>query len=214
MTIKEAREKQNMSIRELAKRLNLSHPLIIHYENGTRKPTDKRLEEIAHILNVSVDTLKESVATTEYKESESAQQRERKADKEKLSFKRLSKSLISEYLESKQCRLTSAQIEEEDRKKTFDFMFQFNNKTYFYDTHSFYREGLLTREALTKVIGDWVLFQPFSENEIPVLVINSQDNKMDRELISKIQKNTLIHMVITVVNTEKGSVSWTEFSRL
>jgi transcriptional regulator with XRE-family HTH domain len=57
--IRELREKQDLSLREFAKRLgDLSAAFVSDVELGHRFPSDKVLEKMAHILRVSADDLR------------------------------------------------------------------------------------------------------------------------------------------------------------
>ena len=56
--IRELREKKDLSLRELAKRLNLSAAFLSDIELGRRFPSDEVLENIAGALDISVESLK------------------------------------------------------------------------------------------------------------------------------------------------------------
>ncbi|MCK8825363.1 helix-turn-helix domain-containing protein [Fuchsiella alkaliacetigena] len=55
--LKELRKKEELSQRELAKKLNLSGSTIGMYEAGKRKPDSDTLQKIASFFDVSVDYL-------------------------------------------------------------------------------------------------------------------------------------------------------------
>ena len=50
----ECREKAGLSKRETAKRINVSQPAYVRYENGTRIPSIQVITAIANVLNTSV----------------------------------------------------------------------------------------------------------------------------------------------------------------
>lgn len=56
--IRELREQRDLSLRELAKKLNVSAAFISDVELGRRFPSDEVLADIAKILRVKVDELK------------------------------------------------------------------------------------------------------------------------------------------------------------
>lgn len=56
--IRELREVKDLSLRELAKRLQVSAPFISDIELGRRYPSDKLFEAIAKELDISVEELR------------------------------------------------------------------------------------------------------------------------------------------------------------
>lgn len=56
-TIKDLRKKQNITQKELARRLNVSEATICKYENNTATPPFETLRSLAVIFNISMDTL-------------------------------------------------------------------------------------------------------------------------------------------------------------
>lgn len=56
-TIRDLRKKQNMTQKELARRLNVSEATICKYENNTATPPFETLRTIAVTFNISMDTL-------------------------------------------------------------------------------------------------------------------------------------------------------------
>jgi transcriptional regulator with XRE-family HTH domain len=56
--IRELREKQDLSVRELARRLNLSAAFLSDVELGRRHPSDDVLAEIAQALGTTVEDLR------------------------------------------------------------------------------------------------------------------------------------------------------------
>ena len=56
--IRELRERNDLSLREFAKRLNLSAPFVSDIELGRRSPSEKVLEKIAETLGVSPEELR------------------------------------------------------------------------------------------------------------------------------------------------------------
>lgn len=56
--IRELRDKCDLSLRELAKRLGCSAAFLSDIELGRRYPSEKNLKDLARILNVSFDELK------------------------------------------------------------------------------------------------------------------------------------------------------------
>ena len=56
--IRELREKNDLSLREFAKRLNLSAPFVSDIELGRRYPSEDVLEKIAEILGISPKELR------------------------------------------------------------------------------------------------------------------------------------------------------------
>ena len=56
--IRELREKNDLSLREFAKRLNLSAPFVSDIELGRRYPSEDVLEKIAKTLGVSTEELR------------------------------------------------------------------------------------------------------------------------------------------------------------
>ncbi|MDB6027480.1 MAG: hypothetical protein JWM68_3703 [Verrucomicrobiales bacterium] len=57
--IRELREKQDLSLRELARQTEISAPFLSDVELGRRYPSDEVLEKIAKKLKVSVENLKQ-----------------------------------------------------------------------------------------------------------------------------------------------------------
>ena len=57
-TIRELREEKDLSVRELAKKLDLSPAFLSDVELGRRHPSDDTLARIARILGVLVDKLR------------------------------------------------------------------------------------------------------------------------------------------------------------
>jgi Fic family protein/DNA-binding XRE family transcriptional regulator len=57
LIIKNAREKQNILIRELAELMHLDPALVSKWEKGTRKPTRKQVVKLAQILNLDTEKL-------------------------------------------------------------------------------------------------------------------------------------------------------------
>jgi len=56
--IRELREKQDFSVRELARKLKLSAPFLSDVELGRRHPSDEVLEKLAGLLATTVEDLK------------------------------------------------------------------------------------------------------------------------------------------------------------
>ena len=56
--IRELRETKDLSLRELAKRMDVSAPFISDIELGRRYPSDKLFEAIAKELDISVEDLR------------------------------------------------------------------------------------------------------------------------------------------------------------
>ena len=56
--IRELREKKDLSLRELAKRLGCSAAFLSDVELGRRYPSEKNLVDLAHILGISVADLR------------------------------------------------------------------------------------------------------------------------------------------------------------
>src|SRR5690349_4900920 len=56
--IRELREKADMSLRELAKKIDVSPPFLSDVELGRRYPSDETFQKMAKALNVSVNELK------------------------------------------------------------------------------------------------------------------------------------------------------------
>lgn len=56
--IRELREARDLSLRELAKSMNISAAFLSDVELGRRHPSDKVLADMARILNSSVDELR------------------------------------------------------------------------------------------------------------------------------------------------------------
>ncbi len=52
--LKECREKAGLSKRETSKRINVSQPAYVRYENGTRSPSIQVITSMASVLNTSV----------------------------------------------------------------------------------------------------------------------------------------------------------------
>jgi transcriptional regulator with XRE-family HTH domain len=57
--IRELREQTDMSLRELARRIEVSAPFLSDIELSRRYPSKQNLEKIAEVLKVSVETLKD-----------------------------------------------------------------------------------------------------------------------------------------------------------
>ena len=57
--IRELREKNDLSLRELAAKVDVSASFISDIELGRRNPSDKRIEQIALLLGASLDDLKQ-----------------------------------------------------------------------------------------------------------------------------------------------------------
>ncbi len=55
--LKECREKIQLSKQETAKRIGISQPAYLRYENGTRTPSIQVIKEIANLFHTSVDYL-------------------------------------------------------------------------------------------------------------------------------------------------------------
>ena len=55
--LKECREKKGITKMEAAKRMNLSQPAYVRYENGDRTPSFQTLQTIANALDTSVEYL-------------------------------------------------------------------------------------------------------------------------------------------------------------
>lgn len=55
--IKKFRLEQNLTQEELAKKLNVSRPLITQFERGTRTPTILLSKEIATVLDCKIEDL-------------------------------------------------------------------------------------------------------------------------------------------------------------
>lgn len=55
--IKNLREAQNLTRKDLAEKLNVSTKTISNYENGTREPSLGMIKELSLIFNTSVDYL-------------------------------------------------------------------------------------------------------------------------------------------------------------
>ena len=56
--IRELREAQDLSLREFAKKLNLSAPFVSDVELGRRHPSDKFLADMARLLGTTFEDLK------------------------------------------------------------------------------------------------------------------------------------------------------------
>ena len=56
--IRELRERNDLSLREFAKKINLSAPFVSDIELGRRFPSDDALEKIAKTLGVSTEELR------------------------------------------------------------------------------------------------------------------------------------------------------------
>jgi transcriptional regulator with XRE-family HTH domain len=56
--LRELRDKADLSLRELAKRIGISSPFLSDIELGRRFPSEEILEKLAHALNVSLEDLK------------------------------------------------------------------------------------------------------------------------------------------------------------
>src|SRR5690242_7688956 len=57
--VRELREKADLSLRELAKELDVSPPFVSDVELGRRYPSNETLQKIAKVLKTSVDDLKQ-----------------------------------------------------------------------------------------------------------------------------------------------------------
>src|ERR1700753_302574 len=57
--LRELRDKADLSLRELAKRIGISPPFISDIELGRRFPSEEILKKLARALNVSVEDLKQ-----------------------------------------------------------------------------------------------------------------------------------------------------------
>ncbi|MGC1391022.1 MAG: helix-turn-helix transcriptional regulator [Bacteroidales bacterium] len=57
-TIKKLRNEKSLTLREVAKALNIDTSMLGKIEKNTRKPTQKFIENIANFFNVSVKDLK------------------------------------------------------------------------------------------------------------------------------------------------------------
>ena len=57
--VRELREKADLSLRELAKRLDVSPPFLSDVELGRRYPSDETLHKISKVLKMSVEELKQ-----------------------------------------------------------------------------------------------------------------------------------------------------------
>jgi transcriptional regulator with XRE-family HTH domain len=55
--IKIVRESKNLSIREFADKISVSHPIVIKWENETSTPNGKHIAEICRVFGVSSDWL-------------------------------------------------------------------------------------------------------------------------------------------------------------
>ncbi|HRH61430.1 MAG TPA: helix-turn-helix transcriptional regulator [Chitinophagaceae bacterium] len=51
-TIKEAREKKGMLVRELARELGIDQALISRFEKATRRPTRRQVAHLANVLGI------------------------------------------------------------------------------------------------------------------------------------------------------------------
>jgi transcriptional regulator with XRE-family HTH domain len=57
--LRELRDKADLSLRELAKRIGISSPFLSDIELGRRFPSEEILAKLAHALNVSLEDLKQ-----------------------------------------------------------------------------------------------------------------------------------------------------------
>src|SRR5260370_34949476 len=57
--LRELRDKADLSLRELAKRIGISSPFLSDIELGRRFPSEEILEKLARALNVSLEDLKQ-----------------------------------------------------------------------------------------------------------------------------------------------------------
>lgn len=57
--IRRLRDEQDLSLRELAKRVGCTPPFISDIEHGRRHPSDQVLAEFARVLNVAVEELRQ-----------------------------------------------------------------------------------------------------------------------------------------------------------
>jgi transcriptional regulator with XRE-family HTH domain len=57
--VRELREKADLSLRELARKLDVSPPFLSDVELGRRYPSDETLQKIAKVLKTSVEELKQ-----------------------------------------------------------------------------------------------------------------------------------------------------------
>ena len=55
--LEELRKKENLSMREVAKKLNMPYTTYVNYEKGTREPNSETLIMLAKFFDVSVDYL-------------------------------------------------------------------------------------------------------------------------------------------------------------
>ncbi len=55
--LEELRKKENLSMREMAKKLNMPYTTYVNYEKGTREPNSETLIMLAKFFDVSVDYL-------------------------------------------------------------------------------------------------------------------------------------------------------------
>jgi transcriptional regulator with XRE-family HTH domain len=69
--IKEVRESQGISQTELGRLVGLSEPSINRYERGNRKPTRKKLDDIAKALGVPLKALFIDLSPGQFEEGES-----------------------------------------------------------------------------------------------------------------------------------------------
>lgn len=56
--IKQLRQKNNLTLRELGQKVNLSKGAVSRYENGVRKPKPETWQALANFFNVSVSYLR------------------------------------------------------------------------------------------------------------------------------------------------------------
>lgn len=56
--LRELRQKNNLTLRELGQKVNLSKGAVSRYENGVRKPKPETWQALADFFNVSVSYLR------------------------------------------------------------------------------------------------------------------------------------------------------------
>jgi transcriptional regulator with XRE-family HTH domain len=86
MHIKKYRHKANLSQKQLAEKVHVSHTTISHYEKGSRRPDPEMLKDLAKALNVTVDML-----LNDQEERVSIQN-------ENVIYKSISKPVLSHYV--------------------------------------------------------------------------------------------------------------------
>jgi len=99
--IRDLRQKSDMSLRDLAKKANISPPFLSDIESGKRYPSDETLRDLGRILKVSFDELKK------YDHRESVSDL-RKMIETNPSLGFAFRSAVSDY---KQGKLTIAELE-------------------------------------------------------------------------------------------------------